>query len=539
MAAKVRAPPRSEAARQRPRVFDRTSPSRAVRPTVADPAMMLCGATMLPMAEPKPCAAASATGGVGEGVGDAGLELGEEDVGRGGRAGDEGAEHPDQRREKRPERAGGGRASASVEISPPCTMTRLRASMASSARATGTMRASAPVMAGAMAALRPVAARRGRGPRTAAFRGGRAARSCPRSGCPKLHDSAMRAEGVLNGADEARGEDEREDGGVGGEVSGQRRHVGQRAVLLAAQDDGEETRPMSAPPRLGSSGPASAASATEGTAKLIQASASSRCPSALRRPSPASRTVASSRSGETMACMSAADPESAVGDRPVRWICASVGVPTAPKETPRRMAREREDHGADGRVAEACEQGCRKCDRGAEARRALHEEAEEPRDEDGLDALVAGQAGEGHADALQRADLRLELVERQRGQDDPEDGGGGTQRLRRRAGECEQRATRRWGEGEDHDGQRNGKADGPGARGRQMRPAHRDQDNGKRQRCEGGAHLRTVRRSALRRSGGRWVAPHRGACRGSGGGRRGCAGAAHHGGSGARIPRHR
>jgi len=31
-------------------------------PTVAEPAMMLCGAMMLPMAEPKPCAAASATG---------------------------------------------------------------------------------------------------------------------------------------------------------------------------------------------------------------------------------------------------------------------------------------------------------------------------------------------------------------------------------------------------------------------------------------------------------------------------------------------
>jgi hypothetical protein len=33
-----------------------------------------------------------------------------------------------------------------------------------------------------------------------------------------------------------------EDRGVGGEVSGQRRHVGQRAVLLAAQDDGEDDK---------------------------------------------------------------------------------------------------------------------------------------------------------------------------------------------------------------------------------------------------------------------------------------------------------
>ena len=59
----------------------------------------------------------------------------------------------------------------------------------------------------------------------------------------------------------------------------------------------------------------------------------------LSRPSPASRTVAIKRSGETIACISAADPASAVGDRPVRFTCASVGVPTAPKDTPAAWPR--------------------------------------------------------------------------------------------------------------------------------------------------------------------------------------------------------
>ena len=98
------------------------------------------------------------------------------------------------------------------------------------------------------------------------------------------------------------------------------------------------------------------------------------------------------------------------------------------------MAREREGHGTDRRIAEPAQRGCKGHGR-AEPRRPLHEEAEEPRDEDGLQPAVGGQPRQRVADASSAPGAALEFVEHEGGQHDPEDRGRGMKRLGAGSGE--------------------------------------------------------------------------------------------------------
>jgi hypothetical protein len=82
--------------------------------------------------------------------------------------------------------------------------------------------------------------------------------------------------------------------------------------------------------------------------------------------------------------------------------------------------------------ADADEQRRRKGNRCAEAGCALHEQSEEPCDEDGLSAAVGGDAGKGAAHALEGPGPRQEFVDRERGKHDPQDDRRGVRGLQER-----------------------------------------------------------------------------------------------------------
>jgi hypothetical protein len=200
----------------------------------------------------------------------------------------------------------------------------------------------------------------------------------------------------------------------------------------------------------------------------------------------------------------------------------------------RRVAEERQHHRAHRIVAEPDKKGCRQRHGRAEPGRAFDEEAEEPRDQDRLGAPVVGQPAERVADAQDRAGPVLELVERERGQDDPEDHQRRMQRLERcaRGGGAEP-AGRRGAEVEGRDGEEGGHGEPrePSLRRRPAERHHAGEDHRKGQRGEDGAHgapargISSLRRGVPRRCRGRWALRPPPACRPSAAGRRGCAGA--------------
>jgi hypothetical protein len=123
-----------------------------------------------------------------------------------------------------------------------------------------------------------------------------------------------------------------------------RASVGRRAGLAAAQERHEDRAPISAPPRLGSSGPTKARRQRDGWHE--KAGARRRAPSRHRAPIAACLAgqphhQQKERRGEQRAWISATLPASAAlpGRAPRSSTWASVGVPTAPKDTPAAWPR--------------------------------------------------------------------------------------------------------------------------------------------------------------------------------------------------------
>ena len=266
---------------------------------------------------------------------------------------------------------------------------------------------------------------------------------------------------------------------------------------------------------------------------------STRGPTAIRRPSPASRTVASSNRGEIAACISATRPESAVGDSPVRSICARRGrAPPPRRRHPRHgpaVARTTARHPAGSQARPAA---------GRPSATGVPNPAAPSmnRPKNHAIRIACNPAGPRSGRSARRGCGRARLcatgIRRApaAGQHDPEDrrGRGVSARPPRRSASPSRRRA-----------SRTTRAPPPAP---QQAPAHRPapprdgqapsrrgtiaQRQGRGQR----GHVRTARRAALRPSGGQRRVVRRFETRFQTSGRRGCATTARHAGSAARIP---